>query len=413
MSKISLYKTQPIVRLFGHFVVWVCIIYFRIRKRMPVEIKKLKGPYLVIANHVGHWDPFIIATQLPVYTHFVSSDAAFRNPLARFFLKCFGTIPKMKNVRDAKVIRDMVHMIESGRNIGLFPEAVRNWSGVTANIDPSIVKLIKLLNVPVVSVVLKGMNLAHPRWSFRYQRTFMEAEYGLLLTQEQIKTLSGDEIFSKVQNGLAHAEVEYQRQHMNPIKSDTRAEFLSYALFVCPECNAIGSFTSKRNDFICESCGYHIYVDTYRFFELRNGRKLYFDNIRDWFNWQEEKFVQFIKSALEKESKEPILLDKNFKVFKAKGKEVFKPIGSGSLSLMCNSVIFEFDNHADKIIFDLNELKTINPQVKERLELFYKDSTYRFENIEPGISGLKWEYAVNVIWKNKGQYHKLSSYLNV
>jgi len=59
-------------------------------------------------------------------------------------------------MRDSQVIRDIVTIIKQGENIGIFSEAVRNWSGSTSPMDPSIGKLIKMLKVPVVITVLKA-----------------------------------------------------------------------------------------------------------------------------------------------------------------------------------------------------------------------------------------------------------------
>ena len=96
---------------------------------MPKEVKELKAPYLVLSNHVGFWDPFIAGHFLPPFTHFVASDATFRNKIIRFLLTRLGTIPKKKNMRDTKVIRDIISVIRQGENVGIFPEAVRNWAG--------------------------------------------------------------------------------------------------------------------------------------------------------------------------------------------------------------------------------------------------------------------------------------------
>ena len=123
---------------------------------MPREVKKLKSPYLLLSNHIGFWDPFIVGHFLPRFTHFVSSDAAFKARVAGFFLPRLGTIPKKKNLRDTKVIRDMDAVITQGENVGLFPEAVRNWAGLSLPIDPSIAKLIKFLKAPVVVASMKG-----------------------------------------------------------------------------------------------------------------------------------------------------------------------------------------------------------------------------------------------------------------
>lgn len=90
--------------LFIRFLVFVLFTlftrYYRVKKHLPKEVEKLSPPYLLLSNHVGFWDPFIAGHFIPHFTHFVSSDAVFRNPLLRFFLTRLGTIPKKKNMCD-------------------------------------------------------------------------------------------------------------------------------------------------------------------------------------------------------------------------------------------------------------------------------------------------------------------------
>lgn len=179
---------------------------------MPKEVKQLKTPYLVLANHVGFWDPFLAGHFLKPFTHFVSSDAVFRNPLLRFFLTRLGTIPKKKNMRDSQVIRDIVAVINQGENVGIFPEAVRNWSGVTSPMDSSIGKLIKMLKVPVVVPVLKGMHILNPRWAYNLRSYPMCIEYKLVFTKEQVKNLNSEELYKGLVKAMYHDDVAFQKK---------------------------------------------------------------------------------------------------------------------------------------------------------------------------------------------------------
>ena len=61
---------------------------------------------------------------------------------------------------------------------------------------------------------------------------------------------------------------------------------------------------------------------------------------------------------------------------------------------------------------NFNELQTINPQLHERLEIFYNNEAYRIIGSRPGVSALKWDVAVNAILKKMGQTAKLSPYID-
>ncbi len=409
LRKPKAFPTKLYIRFITYVVFSLFSFIFRIKKKLPKNVKELKSPYLLISNHVGFFDPFVIGNMLPRFTHFVSSDAAFRNPVQRFFLTRLGTIPKKKNMRDTKVIRDIAAVINQGESVGIFPEAVRNWAGSSFYIDPSIVKLMKLLKVPVVLSIMKGMNLMNPRWSTKIRYTRLEVEYHLLFTREQLEQLSTGALITELRAKLVHDEVENQRKSMNKIYSRHKAEHISHALYVCPACNAIDSFRARKNNFTCKKCDYDIHINTYGFFE-RSG-KLYFDNIRDWYNWQEKYLMSYTKKQIDNASKQPILVDENSIVYHSASGYQLEELGRADVKLFYNEIVIEFKNRAT-IRMNFDDLQTINPQVGEKLEIYYQHEAYRIIGDRNGVSALKWEVAVNAIWMELGMLHKLSPYIS-
>jgi 1-acyl-sn-glycerol-3-phosphate acyltransferase len=409
-KKSKVYPTS----LFWRFLTWVVFTTFsrlyNIRCHMPAEVRKLKPPYLVLGNHIGLWDPFVTGNFLPHFTHFVASDAAFRSQFMGFFLKRLGAIPVKKNMRDTKVIRDIIAVIRKGHNVGIFPEAVRNWAGTSFPLDISIAKLIKLLKVPVVSPVMKGMNLFNPRWSRNLRRARVDVHYTLLLTPEKIAGLSESEILEVLKKGIYHDEVDFQRKALIPIRSTKKAEHISHALYLCPECKSIDSFRCSGNEFLCEDCGYDIAIDRYGFFARKNGDKLFFDNIRDWYYWQEGYLINHVKEKLRNNNSGPFFRDEGSRVFSSNGNSKKSDLGEADISLFHDRISFRFRNGEERDL-NFNDLKTINPQVNEELEIYYGDEAIKVVGARPGVSALKWEVAMNAIWRQLGQSSKLSPYI--
>ncbi len=412
MNQKKLYKTNLGIRFLVEIFFFLFTRYFHIKKKMPKEVEELRSPYLVLSNHVGFWDPFVAGYFMPHFIHFVSSDAVFRNPIFRFFLTRLGTIPKKKNMRDSQVIRDIVAVIKQGENVGIFPEAVRNWSGNTSPMDPSIGKLIKLLKVPVVVPLLKGMNLMHPRWAYKMRRYPMEVEYKLLFTQKQVVELSTEELFEKLSNALSHDEVAYQEQRMIKIGSRQRAQHIGHALYLCPECIAIDSFQANGNDFWCDQCQYSIHIDEYGFFERKGKGQLHFNNIRDWYNWEEKTFAHSIHAKYVSRSEEAFFSDKNMLIYKNNSSGKLALLGKADVNLFRAKIELVFDTGL-RMEFNFHDLKTIHPQTNERLEVFYKEDAYRIVGSHPGVSALKWEVAANVIWKEMGLNAKRVPYIRI
>jgi len=412
MPQKKVYPTNLIIRFLVFIVFSIFIWRHKVKKQMPDEVKQLKAPYLVLANHVGFWDPFLAGHFLKPFTHFVSSDAVFRNPLLRFFLTRLGTIPKKKNMRDSQVIRDIVAVINQGENVGIFPEAVRNWSGVTSPMDASIGKLIKMLKVPVVVPVLKGMNILNPRWAYHLRSYPMLIEYKLVFTEEQVKNLSSEALYTELIKAMHQDDIAFQQSRMIKIKSNKRAEHIGHALYLCPECLAIDSFRSKGNDFHCKACNNAIHIDDYGFFSRISEGKLHFNNARDWFDWEEKKLIEIIRQKYKNNFKEALFIDTDMEVFKNNENGKLISIGMADVYLYCDRIQVDFKKK-EALIFSFFDLQTINPQTKERLEIFYNNDAYRIVGTRPGVSALKWEVAVNTIWKEMGLRAKMVPYIRV
>lgn len=408
-----IYVTKYYIRFITYLVFTVFIRYYRIKRILPSDVARLKSPYLLLGNHVGYWDPFIIGHLLPRFTHFVASDAAFKSAISGFFLSRLGTIPKKKNLRDTQVIRDIARVLKQGDNVGLFPEGVRNWAGTSLPIDPSIAKLVKFLKVPVVISLSRGMNLFNPRWSRKVRRTRVEVEYKLLLQVEDIVRYSLEDIYQRIVDALYHDEVDHQRTRRHVIKTNKRAENISHALFICPRCHSIDTFKAKGNDFQCTTCNYLIHINKFGFFEIKLGTDFYFDNIRDWYNWQEAWMFTHIRKLYEKKYSGVIFQDDDSAVYFSESTGDLTFIGKADLYLYLDRIEIRLRSHKETRILTIEDLLTINPQVHEKVEIFCPGVRYRFVEGRPGVSGLKWEVAVNAIWFLLGQKQKLSPYIRI
>ncbi len=405
------FPTKYSVRFLVWLVFTVFIKFFRIKARMPNNVRKLKPPYLVIGNHVGYWDAFIVGYFLPHFTHFISSDVTFRHPFMRYFLTRLGTIPVKKNMRDTQVVRDMISVIKQGENVGLFPEALRSWTGSSFKMDRSIAKFIKLLNVPVVVSTAKGMSLFNPRWASKFRFTQVVIDYNLVFTKEALQNMSSQDIYTKLNRDFFYDEVAYQQKKMNKIHSKHKAEHIGHVLYLCPNCHSIDSFTASGNTFLCTHCHYDILIDDFGFFKRLSAGKLFFNNIRDWYAWEEKYLLNHVNKMYDRKDSSCIFEDSHSKFYRsnAKGKMVFTD--TVNLKLFIDRIEIEQGTKGTTITFNFDDLQTINPQINERLEVYYADKAYRFVGGKPGVSGLKWEVALNALWKKTGQNHKLSAYI--
>ena len=387
-------------------VIWVFRKVFKITANIPDEVKLINEPYLLLANHYGRYDPFIISDFIKKKPNFISSDAILRDPLYGRLFKGLGAIPKKKGVRDTQVIREMKKVIDAGGAIALFPEATRTWSGVTHYIDPSIAKLAKLLKVPVVTAKMKGAYAFDPRWARPLRRAIMEIDYSISINKKQLKELSSEEVMKIIKADLAHDDIAYARKQHFIIKSNHRAEYIERILFQCPGCQSFEGFTSQKNRFRCNSCSYTVTINQYGFFTTKG--KLHFDNPRDWFGWQNRNFVDYVAATLKQGITTPLFASSAMEICKAEGSGRMIKKGVGKILFYPDRIEISSNSYKNALLH--KDITSLSPQFKERIELFYKDNAYRFSSTQHQEPGIKWELAINAVWNHTGERFKLSAY---
>ena len=379
---------------------------FKISANLPYEVANIKEPYLLLANHYGRYDPFIISDFIKKKPNFVSSDAILKDRLYGPLFKGLGAIGKKKGMRDSHVIREMKKVVDGGGAIALFPEATRTWSGVTHYIDPSIAKLARLLNVPVVTAKMKGAYAFDPRWARPLRRAKMEIDYDLAISKEQLKGLSSDGVMEIINGKLDHDDIAYAQAHKIEIRSNHRAEYIERMLFQCPDCNSFDGFTSEKNSFSCNGCGYTIHIDKFGFFTSCDT--LHFDNPRDWLHWQNQNFVNDVINRLSKNSDTPLFESLEMDIHKESAEGVMVNKGVGKVSFYSDRIKIKCDDFEEELFH--KEITSLSPQFKERIELFNQEKAYRFTSTKHQEPGIKWELAINAVWSQIDQNFKLSSY---
>ena len=366
---------------------------FHISYNDPDHCQDLDGPYIVCANHVNFWDPFIINEILKEPIHYIVSDSNFRTAFRRWFLNLVGSIPKTKAMSDAATIRAILEVVRQGHVIGLFPEGIRSWEGRTAAIFYSAAKLIKRMKIPVVTAVLRGAFLSRPRWAKKASIGAIEVDYSLAFSPDDLKKTSVDEIFQKLTVILAHNETEYQRKKKIAFKGKHAAEGIEYALFTCPVCGQYGTLHAHKRDVLCEHCHNHLIFNEFGFFETFEEKdKLVFDNINDWYDWQINELNRKCAEMVAKQSVKPIFSDTNARLFIGYKDRplILRHLGEAA----CHIDRIEFKTKiGKKIVFEYENVRGINVQDGEKLEFYYREDLYRLD-FRGRVSALKWELAV-------------------
>src|SRR5437660_4562753 len=80
------------------------------------------GGFLLAANHISHFDPFIISLVIGRKIDWMTIAEFFRRPVVRFLLCAIDAFPVDRDRADRKTIRTAIERLKEGDVVGLFPE---------------------------------------------------------------------------------------------------------------------------------------------------------------------------------------------------------------------------------------------------------------------------------------------------
>jgi 1-acyl-sn-glycerol-3-phosphate acyltransferase len=138
---------------------WVfgCVARIRVIGR---ENAKCPDGFLLAANHISHFDPFLISLVVRRKIDWMTMAEFFRPPAVGFFLRSIDAFPAERDRADIKTIRTAIERLKSGRIVGLFPEGgIRDGARSLlegAPLRPGAATFAQIADVPVVPCVILG-----------------------------------------------------------------------------------------------------------------------------------------------------------------------------------------------------------------------------------------------------------------
>ncbi len=392
--RFSIWFNRLLKYTFGKF------ISFRFHAKFYNEsIKDLTPPYLVIGNHVGAWDPFLLGLGIKEPIYFVISDAHFRYFWLRQVLKLVGGIPKSKQIADSGTIRAILSVKKSKGVVGLYPEGARNWDLKNIPVFYSTAKLIKSLKIPVVTTLLEGAGLTRPRWARSSRTGMINLKYSVLFTPEDIKKMSLDEIYQGIIDGIHFNEYEWQEKNMIRFKGRNLAEYLDMFLVVCPRCKALCSLHSHKDTLSCTQCGYAVNYNEYGF--LETDMEPFFHTPQAWSEWQNHYLLSLFSKDEYTTGKKPLFIDSDAFLFMGKRRGKLRRHNCmGKLELFFDRLVFTMKT--GKVYeFPVDKLSGANVQNNNKYEFYFNSKLYRFKFNTQHKSVYKYDLALEIIQKIK------------
>jgi len=257
-------------------------------KLKKTGIKGLKPPYILLCNHNAFMD-FKVATValFPRRANYVVAIDGFwkREKL----LRNVGCLCKRKFTSDFNLVRNLQHVIKHNGIAVIYPEARYSLCGTTANLPVSLGKFCRFLKVPVVTLICHGHHINSPFWNLKDRKIKnTEAEMKLLIDAEEIKTLTVEEVNSRINEAFTYDDYLWQKEKRIKINVPWRAENLQKVLYKCPNCNAEYKINSLGTKLFCSACGKEWEYTELGELKATDGKE-YFTHIPDWYEWERKE----------------------------------------------------------------------------------------------------------------------------
>jgi len=144
-----------------------CVTHVRLLGR---ENANRTGGFLLAANHISHFDPFLISIVIGRKIDWMTMAEFFRVPVVGLLLRAVDAFPADRDRADRKTIRTAIERLKDGRVVGLFPEGgIRDGARSLlqgAPLRPGASTLAHIAGVPILPCVILGSDRLYStrRW---------------------------------------------------------------------------------------------------------------------------------------------------------------------------------------------------------------------------------------------------------
>ncbi len=257
------------------------IVFFRHRLTLDKSCWGLKGPFLVLANHVTDLDMLYIGLAFRESVRFVcSEDYICGSPFAGMLKKVFGVIPFFKAGNGLKASREILKALRGGDSVCLFPEGRHSPDGRTGPFKNSVISLARAAKCTVVCVNIDGY-FVNPRWAASYRRGPVRMSIAGVYGPERIASMSVEELTDAIRKDLS-ADAYSAHEGKKEYRGKNTAEHLEESYFICPVCGSWHTIKSEGDGFRCTCCGTEGRIDS-------NGVMtggFHYTKLPDWWDYE-------------------------------------------------------------------------------------------------------------------------------
>jgi len=326
---------------------------------------KIKGPAIALSNHTSFYD--FIYTTAALYPHRVSYLAAskmFYEPVTGFFLRLARAIPKSLMQADPVATLKAFRILKKNGLISVFPEGQISPSGTLLEPAYSIAKFLKKANVDVYIVRHKGAYFVNPPWSKKTFKGRIETEKFLMAKQNEIESMSLDEIYQMVCEKLYVSSSAFAKEKMYTYKKNDIAN-LENVIYQCPKCFHEG-LEAHHDRLMCPACSHEMIYDAHG---LLSGK-----GVDELFKLQEERVKHEVDQHPEYQIESParLMSFRNNRLI---------DVGAGKVTLKRFQYIYEgtIDGKHETLKFNVSSTPTLPSDIGRNIQIYEGYQIYQFE----------------------------------
>ena len=398
-------RIPPKQNLFFMLPIWLICKTVTSRSKLRinrVNMKGLKPPFLVLGTHHAFMD-FIVSplAVFPYRANYISELEGFEN-YGEWLYRQAGCLGTRKFVNDIALIKNIKRVMERKGILIYYPEARYANVGTSSELPESVGKLVKYLDVPVVTLNMRGNYLQSPIWNLTMRReVLLDATVTQIFTREQVKNATAEEINEKIGEFLSYDEYEYQYKTKMAVTYEKRAEGIEKPLYQCPECKAEFETYTEGADIYCKNCGMHRHMTEYGRMTKPDGTEDSFSHIPDWYEWERRNVIDEINSGRYR-------LDIKVRIESLPNAVNFIDCGDGRLVHDSNGFSLTFRDYGDTeertLAFAPLTMTSVHTEYNYRgkgqcITLSTLDNTYFIYPLEKGFNATKIQFAAEYLYK--------------
>ncbi len=272
---------------------WIVATFVFRRQIIRNELKGVKGPFVVIANHQAALDFVNLIGVTCRRMTFVISNSFYQTLPIKGLLNKMGVIPKQQFQTTIRDMKRMKRVVDNGHPLVIYPAGLMCEDGLSTPIPEATYKFLKWLGVDVYVARVQGTYFVMPKWAggFRPGRTSIDIYK--LIDKDELDTMDIPTIRARAEEALLFDAYREQEQLLVRYRNGSNVNGLEHVLYQCPHCGSEYSIQVRDgNTLTCTTCGYELECDEYAFLHNRRGigpdlryvsdwSKMMFHNLRD------------------------------------------------------------------------------------------------------------------------------------